>query len=186
MRPIPIDPWSVLAGAGALAYPFVVWFGLGSLPPAAFVLLGIGCIGLRLISRWRTARSRMEIFAFLLAATGLSLLLTLSPTLAARAYPVAIGLAVAGVFAASLVFPPTIVERLARLTEPNLSPEGIAYTTRVTRVWVAFLLLNAAISLWTAIWGTLEQWVLWNGLLSYLAMGGLFAGEYLVRRTVRA
>jgi len=55
----------------------------------------------------------------------------------------------------------------------------------VTAVWVGFLLVNAAISLWTVLWGSLEQWALWNGLLSYLAMGTLFTAEYLVRRVVR-
>jgi uncharacterized membrane protein len=113
-------------------------------------------------------------------------LLTVSPLMAARAYPVAINLAMAAVFAASLRYPPTVVERIARLSEPDLPPEGVVYTRQVTGVWVGFLLVNAAISLWTAIWGSLDQWALWNGLLSYLAMGALFAGEYLVRRVVRA
>ena len=52
-------------------------------------------------------------------------------------------------------------------------------------VWVAFLLCNALISLATAVWGTRAQWALWNGLLSYLAMGTLFTVEYAVRRVVR-
>jgi uncharacterized membrane protein len=185
MRPKPIDVLSVLAGAVALAYPFLVWFGVDSLPAGVFVLLGIASIGLRLYRR-RLSKSWIEIAAFASAGTALAVLAMLSPTIASRAYPVAIALAVASVFAASLIFPPTMVERIARLTEPNLSPQGVAYTASVTRMWVVFLLLNAAISLWTAIWGSLEQWVLWNGLLSYLAMGALFAGEFLVRRMVRA
>jgi uncharacterized membrane protein len=88
------------------------------------------------------------------------------------------------VFAVSLRYPPTIVERIARLREPDLPPAGVAYTRQVTRVWVGFLLANAAVSFWTARWGSLDQWALWNGLLSYLAMGALFGGEYLVRRMV--
>ena len=69
----------------------------------------------------------------------------------------AISLAVATIFAASLRFPPTVIERIARLTEPDLPPEGVIYTRKVTVVWVAFLLVNAAISLWTALCGSLEQ-----------------------------
>jgi uncharacterized membrane protein len=94
-------------------------------------------------------------------------------------------LALATIFGASLRFPPTVIERIARLTEPDLPPEGVVYTRKVTAVWVGFLLVNAAISLWTVLWGSLEQWALWNGLLSYLAMGILFTAEYLVRRVVR-
>lgn len=191
MRLPRISPWSVLAGAVALAYPLlvwplVVWTGFSSIPPAAFVLVGIGCIGLRIVGTWRLARSPAEIVAFALAAVLLAALLTVSPLMAARAYPVAISLAMAAVFAASLRYPPTVVERIARLSEPDLPPDGVVYTRQVTGVWVGFLLVNAAISLWTAIWGSLDQWALWNGLLSYLAMGALFAGEYLVRRVVRA
>jgi uncharacterized membrane protein len=191
MRLPRISPWPVLAGVGAVAYPLVVWplvvgTGFSSIPPAAFVLVGIGCIGLRLIGTWRLARSSVEIVAFVLAAVLLVALLTVSPLMAARAYPVAISLAMAAVFAASLRYPPTVVERIARLSEPDLPPEGVVYTRQVTGVWVGFLLVNAAISLWTAIWGSLDQWALWNGLLSYLAMGALFGGEYLVRRVVRA
>ena len=56
----------------------------------------------------------------------------MSPVIAARAYPVAISLAMAAIFAASLRHPPTIVERIARLSEPDLPPEGVAYTRQVT------------------------------------------------------
>jgi uncharacterized membrane protein len=185
MRLPRINPWSALAGVVALAYPLLVWTGLSSIPPAAFVLVGIACIGLRIAGTRRLTRSPAEMIALLLAAIVLVALLTISPVIAARAYPVAISLAMATVFATSLRHPPTIVERIARLTEPDLPPEGVVYTRQVTAVWVGFLLINAAISLWTAIWGTLGQWALWNGLLSYLAMGTLFGGEYLVRRVVR-
>jgi uncharacterized membrane protein len=185
MRSSRINPWSAVAAAVALAYPFLVWTGLASIPPAAFVLVGIGCIGVRIAGTRRLARSPNEMIVLPLAAILLVALLAVSPAIAARAYPVAISLAMAAIFAASLRHPPTIVERIARLSEPDLPLEGIAYTRQVTRVWVGFLLINAAISLWTAIWGSLDQWALWNGMLSYLAMGALFGGEYLVRRMVR-
>ncbi|HLN22604.1 MAG TPA: hypothetical protein VK558_01320, partial [Patescibacteria group bacterium] len=105
--------------------------------------------------------------------------------LAVKAYPVAVSLAVAGVFGLSLVYPPTVVERLARLSEPDLPPQGVAYTRKVTLVWVLFLLANAGVSTATALWGSLAQWTLWNGLLSYVAMGTLFAAEFMIRRRVR-
>lgn len=168
-----------------MAYPLLVWFGVASVPPAVFVLIGIACIGVRVMGTRRLVRSPSELIAFVLAALLLAVLLAVSPGVAARAYPVAISLAMAAVFAASLRYPPTIVERIARLSEPDLPPDGVVYTRQVTRVWVGFLLANAAISLWTALWGSLDQWALWNGLLSYLAMGALFAGEVLVRRRIR-
>jgi uncharacterized membrane protein len=174
-----------LAVLGGFAYPLIVYFSLSAVPPAALVLAGLGLIGLRLVGMRRLAHFRTWGAAFLLAAIGLIVLLTLSPQLAARAYPVAISLSVAGVFAVSLRFPPTMIERFARMTEPDLPREGIVYCRKVTVVWIGFLLGNASISAATALWGSLAQWTLWNGLLSYLAMGILFAGEYLVRRLVK-
>ncbi|HEX4367166.1 MAG TPA: hypothetical protein VH023_10070 [Rhodopila sp.] len=181
-----ISPWSALAVAVALAYPLLVWTGLAKIPPAAFVLLGILGIGIRIAATNRLTRSPIEIIVLLFAAAAVAVLLTISPTIAARAYPVAISLATATVFALSLRQPPTIIERIARLTQPNLPAAAIVYTRGVTVVWIGFLLINAAISLWTALWGTLNLWALWNGLLSYLAMGALFAGEYLIRPKTRA
>lgn len=184
MRLPAIDVWSVLAGTGMLVYPGLVWFGVASMPPMLFVVLGFGFLVPRIISIGRRARSPVEMIAFPLAAAVLAVLAAASPAMAARVYPVAISLGTAAVFAASLRYPPTVVERIARLTEPDLSPAGIAYTRKVTWIWVVFLVINAAISLWTALFGSLSQWALWNGLLSYLAMGALFAGEFLVRRRV--
>jgi uncharacterized membrane protein len=149
-----------------------------------FVLTLVACMGIRLIGTSRLRRPLADTVAFVSAAIALVALLAVAPAIAARAYPVAISLATAAVFAVSLRYPPTIVERIARLREPDLPPAGVAYTRQVTRVWVGFLLANAAVSFWTARWGSLDQWALWNGLLSYLAMGALFGGEYLVRRMV--
>jgi uncharacterized membrane protein len=177
--------WLVLAVLGGLLYPLIVYFGLPLAPPGALILVGLALIGLRLAGMRRLAQFRIWAKAFLLAALGLVALSALSPRLAVMAYPVAVSLSVAGIFAVSLAFPPTVIERYARMMDPDLPPEGVAYTRKVTIVWIAFLAGNATVSAATAVWGTLAQWTLWNGLLSYLAMGTLFAGEFLVRRTIR-
>jgi len=184
--PIPLNSrWISVAAVGGLSYPFLVYFGLTVIPPAALLLFGLAMIVLRVMGLRHVVGSRLWISVFLLTGAGLIGLLSISPELAVKIYPVAISLAVAAVFAASLRFPPTVIERLARLTEPALSPQGVAYTRRVTQVWVAFLLSNAGISTASALWGTLDQWMLWNGLLSYIAMGILFCCEIVIRRRVR-
>ncbi|WP_373295753.1 hypothetical protein [Jeongeupia chitinilytica] len=98
-------------------------------------------------------------------------------------YPVLVNAVLFGVFAASLVRPPPVIERLARLTTPDLPPEGIAYTRRVTRVWAGFFVLNGGIALWTTTQPP-ATWALYNGLIAYVLIGTLGAGEYLVRRVV--
>jgi uncharacterized membrane protein len=177
--------WLALTVVGGVGYPFLVYFSLGSVSPAVLALSGLLLIGLRMIGMHRFAQASRWSAAFGLAGCGLALLLVWRPELAARAYPPTISLTVAAVFALSLRFPPSVVERIARLSEPDLPPKGVAYTRRVTRVWIAFLLVNAAVSAATATWGSLAAWTLWNGFLSYIAMGLLFSGEYLVRHWMR-
>ncbi|WP_028292112.1 COG4648 family protein [Oceanobacter kriegii] len=105
---------------------------------------------------------------------------------ALKLYPVLISLNLLVLFGWSLWHPPTIVEKLARLQDSNLPPSGIAYTRKVTKVWCGFFLVNGSIALATVLHGNDQLWTLYNGLISYLLMGTLMAGEFLVRRRVKA
>ena len=100
-------------------------------------------------------------------------------------YPVCMNLVIAFIFGGSLVYPPTIIERIARRREPNLDERGVAYTRQVTNVWFGFCLINAMISLCTVMSGNLKLWTLYNGVISYGLMGILFVGEYCVRYHLR-
>jgi uncharacterized membrane protein len=175
------SPWLSLAIAGGIAYPFLVYLGLSRLPPGVIVLAGLALIGVRMAAMPSAANA----FALLAAGTALTGLLLLTPERAVLAYPIVISLATATIFSLSLVRPPTVIERIARLREPGLPAAGIAYCRKVTAVWALFLIGNAMVSAATALWGTIAQWTLWNGLISYLLMGLLFGGEMAVRRTVR-
>lgn len=180
-----INFWHVASLAGGVLYPVLVYVSLHHAPSFALIGVGLGLIALRLWGvRHDSAAARWAV-ALLLAAAALAILAFLAPDLAVMAYPSLISIAIAGVFGASLIWPPSVIERLARLREPELSPDGQLYTRRVTQVWTAFLVLNAAIAAATALWGTVEQWTLWNGLFSYLAMGVLFTGEIALRRFIR-
>ena len=99
-----------------------------------------------------------------------------------RLYPAALSAAFLLVFGLSLVRPPTVVERLARLRNPELPAAGVRYTRQVTQVWCAFFIVNGLIAVWTAVWSSREVWAVYNGFIAYLAMGALFAGEWLLRR----
>ncbi|WP_254918404.1 hypothetical protein [Cobetia sp. QF-1] len=103
-----------------------------------------------------------------------------------RAYPVLVNLAMLSVFATSLWHGMPVIERLARLQEPDLPPAGVRYTRQVTRVWCGFFIFNASIASWTALYADLATWTLYNGLISYALMGLLFSGEWLVRRRLRS
>ncbi len=81
----------------------------------------------------------------------------------------------------SLLYPPSLIERIARIMEPDLDIYGITYTRNVTIVWLGFCLFNAFISFATVIINNNEIWLLYNGLISYVLMGLLMGSEYLYR-----
>jgi len=104
--------------------------------------------------------------------------------LAVRLYPVFMNAAMLSVFAVTLWKPPSMIERFARVLDPDLPESGVRYTRKVTIVWVGFFTLNGAIALWTVLQPGWAAWTLYNGFLSYVAAGLLFVGEYFVRQRV--
>ncbi|MBO9188848.1 MAG: hypothetical protein J7E00_03115, partial [Escherichia coli] len=88
------------------------------------------------------------------------------------------------VFGGSLWSAMPIVERLARLQEPDLPEKGVRYTRHVTQIWCGFFIINGGIALFTALYADMSLWTAWNGMIAYLLMGTLMAGEWLVRRQV--
>ena len=149
-----------------------------------------GVMGLKLITTLKTrAAGPLVRVSLVLAALALVLCL-LSLAFSAIGfmfyYPVAVNLIMLAVFASSLKGEQSIVERLARLQDPNLSPRGVRYTRNVTKAWCVFFVLNGAIATATALIGDLKLWTWWNGLLSYGTMGLMFGGEYLLRCRLKA
>lgn len=106
-------------------------------------------------------------------------------SLPAKLYPVIVNAGLLAIFAHSLLRPPSAVERIARLREPDLPAEAVGYTRKVTMIWCAFFLVNGSIAAWLAVAGTDKQWALYCGGIAYLLAGLLFAGEFLVRQSLR-
>jgi uncharacterized membrane protein len=99
-----------------------------------------------------------------------------------RLYPALLNGVALVFFGHTLFYPPSMIERFARLQGNSLSAESVRYTERVTWVWCGFFLGNGLAAAYTALYSTREVWALYNGLLAYCLMGVLFAGEWLVRR----
>lgn len=172
----------LVVAALTVAYPVLIWFGMGKVSPAWLALLLVVVAGLRALA------TRQPIW--LVAAFG-GLLLAASAALGNNAlplkvYPVLVNAVLLAVFAISLRHPPSAIERLARLQEPDLPEAAVRYTRRVTQVWCVFFIVNGGIALYTALWASAATWALYNGLIAYVLMGLLFAGEWLIRRRVRA
>lgn len=164
-------------GLVTVVYPLAIYFSLGHFEPrwAALILFSVA-VTRALASRenfWRYAAGAALLLALL------SMYLNLATPL--KLYPVIVSAALLGVFVISLWHPPTVIERLARLQDPDLPKQAVAYTKKVTIVWCGFFLMNGLIALVTALYVSDKIWALYNGLISYCLMGMLFAGEWLVR-----
>jgi uncharacterized membrane protein len=174
-----IDRLAALGIALSLGYPALIYFGRGHIP--AYVL---AAVLLLLIWMRRTLAFGVRRNAWLTAG-GLVLAAAALGTdhpLPLKLYPVVVNGVLLGVFAISLRYPPTIVERIARLGCPDLSERAVAYIRRVTVAWSVFFAANALIALWTSLWASDEVWFYYNGVIAYVLAGLMFAGEWVVRR----
>ena len=166
----------------SIAYPALIYFCVGQIP--AYWIMGMIC-GLRLLHSWYT-RDKNAFYITLIIAVLILLLSLWNFTMAPMYYPVLMSLAFAAMMGLSLIYPPSMIERFARLKEPQLDANGVRYTRNVTLVWFGFCLINASIALWTVILDDRDIWLLYNGCISYILMGLLMTGEYIVRRHYRA
>ena len=162
-------------------YPLTIWLAEGRIEPRvlAGVLLLAGfarlfSVQISQATRWWMGATMLLV---LLAVWG-------NAMFPLKLYPVIVNGTLLGVFAYSLIVPPSAIERIARMRDPHLPAPAIGYTRRVTQVWCVFFFANGAIALYTALYASSALWSLYNGFLAYILVGLLFAGEYCIRRRV--
>ncbi len=186
--------FSVLIG---ISYPFLVYVGMNTVSPG-MVLLGIVfLLVLRLLILKSTLSARLltlkstvgplQIWPLVIAIVVMAACaIFFSSEIAVQIYPIVISFCFGSVFLWSILFPPTIIEIIARFREPDIGARGISYTRKVTLVWVLFFAFNGSMAAWTVFYGTLEQWTLYNGFISYCLIGTLFGAEFLTRKWVKS
>ena len=178
---------NILVSLLVIIYPISVYFGLSYLQPK---VMGLGLVGLMLVRFFAQGKQLLKISSQLLPILIVGCLVGISvyfsnSSLMLKLYPSLISLSLLVVFGYSLWQPQTMIERIARITEPDLSAAGVRYTRRVTCVWCGFFVINGSIALYTSLYTSMEIWTFYNGLLSYLLIGALFATEYSVRMILR-
>lgn len=162
-----------------LLYPLAVVLGLKWLSPLTLALVLLALLALR----WRRAQG-VEKAWLPLAAMALGFSAVSGSALGLKLYPVMVNLGLLGAFSWSLFHGMPVIERLARLREPDLPPSGVAYTRKVTWLWCGFFLVNGTVALGTALWASDAVWTLYNGALSYVLIGLLLAGEWCYRQWI--
>jgi uncharacterized membrane protein len=164
-----------------LFYPFIVYFGVsvGSFHVVA-CLIGIVLIGNFITQNWRVFQTR-----FLISFLAIILTYTFGTLLhSSRSIlylPSSISAILLISFAYSLIFPPNMIEAFARRVVLDLSSDEIVYCRRITQIWVGFLTINGLLAYYTACCTSLGIWSLYNGFITYAAMGLLFAVELSYR-----
>lgn len=166
-------------------YPVLIYVGIKSFGPRILAVLLVA-LALARLAIQRLARQPLGNGGWLLLAAALAGGVTLmtGSLVGLKSYPVVVNLVLLSVFAISLWRSPTVIERLARLQTPDLPPQAIVYTRKVTWVWCVFFVVNGSIAAAT-VPASEQIWALYNGFLSYIAMGALMGGEYLVRLRVQ-
>lgn len=161
-----------------IAYPFIVGWSLahGHLYVVSFLLIGLGII--RFLTKSSLLLTPLTMFAVLCG----SLSLILNDLAWLKLYPVLMSLGAFFIFGLTLLKPPSMIERFARIMQPDLPESGVVWTRNVTKVWCGFFLINAAIAWCSVVYFPTHFWVIYNGFISYLLMGCLFGGEYLLRK----
>ena len=175
----------LLAVIAILCYPVLIYFGLTHFEPRAVGLLFVVVAALPLWNgraAGQRAPSAQVVAAVAVAGAAAALVLASNDPVFLKLYPVCINARMLVMFAATLVRPPSMIERIARARRPDLPAAAVAYTRRVTWAWCVFFLLNAAAAAYTSVACSLSVWTVYNGLISYGLMGLMFGGEYCIRR----
>ncbi len=168
-------------------WPLMVWLSLHYPGWHGLLPLATGLFVVRWLASGRR-RDAMALAGKWLAAVGVALSLAsllLRDYHLLMWYPVAVNVLMLLLFGSSLFTRMPLVERLARLREPDLPPAAIAWTRQVTRVWCLFFVFNGTVALVTCLSNNLLLWTWWNGLIGYLLMGLLMATEWLLRQRLR-
>lgn len=179
----------ILAGICAVLYPLLVLWVLTSFRAhlQEICLYVLPILLLVCAVEWFRTRQAGKLLNPLVA---MGLLIAVAMTDAPdffKLYPILVSSVLLAQFGSTLITPPSMIERFARLAsrgEP-LPDSAIPYCRKVTWVWVGFFCFNITVSALTALIGNWEVWTLYNGCISYILIGLLLSGEWLVRRYVQ-
>ena len=161
-------------------YPFIIYFGLRTLPPSFFGLLLAVLLLLRFGIIMPEERSTILPVGIILLGYAIASALIGSIQMLLY-YPVLVNAIMLALFAGSLRTKEALLLRIVRARGVKISVYGPTYLTRLTAVWAGFFVINGMIALWTTT-ASMEVWTIYNGMISYLLVATLMLCEWLFRR----
>lgn len=170
----------VLVMSFFITYPFLVYFGLSILPPSFFGLVLVVLLGLRFGVLLPKERLMYLPVLLVFLAYAIATVVFDSARLLLF-YPAMVNVTFFLVFAFSLRSGEPLLLRFVRARGYAISDHTPRYLFWLTAIWAVFFIINALISIWTSTL-SIQAWTLYNGLISYILVGILGAGELLFRR----
>jgi uncharacterized membrane protein len=168
----------------AIGYPLLIYLGVRFGEPRLLAACVGAVLSLRLPPLLRRADpgDRLRLLAPLGTIAALAAAAAIwDDARALLLLPVVISAALLVTFARSLRAERSMIEIFATLQAGELPAEEIPYCRSVTRVWCGFFAANGLVAGWLALAASPEAWALYSGLLAYVAIGLLFAGEVVYR-----
>lgn len=180
---------AVIQGVLIIAYPLLIFFGLGQFGVRATALgllvLTVLQLTIRGLSRHKSNAPTRSAVPWMLPLASMLVLLASAASNDARfmlLVPALVNATLLLTFGLTLFGEVSLIERFARWYVTDLRPEERRHCRSVTQVWCTFFVLNGGLALATALWAPLSWWSLYNGVIAYLLMGLIFATEFVVRK----
>ncbi|MDR2952673.1 MAG: AMP-binding protein [Treponema sp.] len=119
-----------------------------------------------------------------------ALCLIVNSSIILKFYPLLMNGLFLAAFGSTLFFPPSMIFRFATLQDKSIrgsltEKRVSAYCRKVTKVWCGFFIFNGSVAAWTIFSGSDALWSVYNGGISYILIGALFTGEFIVRKIVQ-
>ncbi|WP_170145529.1 COG4648 family protein [Salinimonas sediminis] len=171
----------LLAILASVAYPFVVWLNIDTINPRWFGV-ALLCIAIIRVVFMGSMRRVSDWLLTAIVVLFCAAIILLDSTILLKCYPVMMSASMGLLFLASLNDKQSLIERFASVGGKQLPPEASGYLRRLSLTWGTLLLLNALVAAWTAWYGSLAMWTLYNGLLFYVFIAVFIIAELVYRQ----
>jgi len=168
----------------AIVYPFAIYFSVSYLSPKVVTSLFVVVILARVFLddiAWRWRALGVGVAVLLIAMHWFMK----DDEASLRFYPVIVNVVMFILFAGSLIRKTPIIVFIARKRGLEVGPHNLGYLRNLTIIWVGFFIFNIIVSTWTALYTSMDTWLLYNGFIVYVIMGVIAVAELVTRRVVQ-